>query len=405
MRKDDCVKISFIGDLMCEKPFLKASKAGKKYDFSGFLAPCRDLFRESSLVIGNLETPCDPGKAFTKDLFVFNAPPEFVRSIGEAGVGFLTTATNHCLDKGLDGLRQTIRTLDSLGIAHTGTFENPDDKRYAVSVLPDGTRVAVLSYTYGTNYMDNRVRIPDESFFAVNHLTPLYSGRNKVYESMNQSLRARLTRLIPRDLRIYMNAKFGRTVDASFVDAVQEGDVVKEKTEEIAKAISEARKEADLVVVCPHMGGQFRREHGTYVEAFMELFAGCGADLVVGNHPHVVQEIKEFPGGMKAAYCLGNVSMSLHTPYIRRENLPEYSIMLHAYLSGHAIASLTFSILLETESADGKITVHPAADLYRSSGEEERARIAENLRTVYNTFLGCERPEVPVEKEYEISFQ
>ena len=49
-------KISFTGDIMCERPLLSASRSDKKYDFDFVFHGVKDKLRESDLVVGNLET-------------------------------------------------------------------------------------------------------------------------------------------------------------------------------------------------------------------------------------------------------------------------------------------------------------------------------------------------------------
>ena len=54
-----------------------------------------------------------------------------------------------------------------------------------------------------------------------------------------------------------------------------------------------AKITADLVVVCPHMGGQFNIVPGSYAKFLMKFLFDCGADIVIGNHPHVIQKFEK----------------------------------------------------------------------------------------------------------------
>lgn len=395
------VKISFLGDIMCERPFLKAAHQKSGYNFSGFLSPCASLFKGSDYIIGNLETPCDFTSGVTKDMFVFNAPIELLQSLKASGIDFVTTATNHCLDRGSSGLKNSIKAMEDIGISHTGTFISPADKRYSVIKFADGTKIAVLSYTYGTNYMDNKVVISENEFYLVNYLTPPYSGRNKAYDEMNYSLRAKLTRMIPRGLRIRINSILGRSFDLSFTDKIQEGDIVQECLKEIAETIQMAKTEADLVFLCPHFGGQFNTAPGSYVKTFTEFFQNHNVDVMVGNHPHVAQKVERVKKNMIAAYSLGNISMSLSTPYVVRDNLPDYSIMLHIYVDNKKITKIGFSILVEREH-NGFITVVPLHKLYEDSARQERLDLEKNCTIICNRILGTKNEFVSISDEYAI---
>lgn len=395
------IRISFLGDIMCEEPFLKSARRGTSYDFSGFLKPCQLLFRNSNYIIGNIETPCDPSSDLTKDMFIFNAPKEFLIALKDSGIDFVTTATNHCLDRGIIGLKNSIKLLDNLGIGHTGTFVSSSEKKYYVTKLSDGTKIAILSFTYGTNYMDNKVRISEDEFYAINYLTPLYSGRNKAYDEMSYTLRARATRMIPRGLRIWINSVIGRSSNHSFIDKLQEGDVSNERLNEIKKMIQMAKLESDLVFVCPHFGGQFNIEPGSYVRTYTDFFQDNNVDVMVGNHPHVAQNIERTKNGMIAAYSLGNISMSLSTPYVIKENLPDYSIMLHVYIDNKKIVKMSFSILVECEKK-GYITVYPLKTLYEESRQSEKTDLKKNCKIIYNRVLGKNEDVVPILDEYPI---
>ena len=54
--KRELIRITFVGDIMCERPLLKAYFMNKGYDFRPVFEATKKLFNESDFVIGNLET-------------------------------------------------------------------------------------------------------------------------------------------------------------------------------------------------------------------------------------------------------------------------------------------------------------------------------------------------------------
>ncbi|MFR3323636.1 MAG: CapA family protein [Oscillospiraceae bacterium] len=46
----------------------------------------------------------------------------------DAGFDLLSTANNHCRDKGLDGLYRTLDVLDEAGLAHVGTYRSQAER-------------------------------------------------------------------------------------------------------------------------------------------------------------------------------------------------------------------------------------------------------------------------------------
>lgn len=70
-------------------------------------------------------------------------------------------------------------------------------------------------------------------------------------------------------------------------------------------AIAEARKQADVVIAMPHWGPEDTANPNEYQLHFAEVAVQAGADLVVGNHTHVVQAIEQI-NGIDVFYGLGN---------------------------------------------------------------------------------------------------
>jgi poly-gamma-glutamate synthesis protein (capsule biosynthesis protein) len=64
-------------------------------------------------------------------------------------VGFdvLTLANNHIMDFGPAGLRETLKVLDSLGIAHCGAGQDRDEAESGVVIRKDGWSIAFLAFS------------------------------------------------------------------------------------------------------------------------------------------------------------------------------------------------------------------------------------------------------------------
>ena len=106
----------------------------------------------SNYIIGNLETPLAGEElVYSSHKWSFNTPDCFAESLKKAGFNLLTTANNHCLDRGKIGLLNTLKTLDRYGLEHIGTYAQKSDKEKIFIKDIGGLRFAFLSYTYGTN--------------------------------------------------------------------------------------------------------------------------------------------------------------------------------------------------------------------------------------------------------------
>jgi poly-gamma-glutamate synthesis protein (capsule biosynthesis protein) len=58
----------------------------------------------------------------------FNYHPRLAESLRESGFSIVSTANNHCLDRGYLGVNHTLDNLDAHGIQHAGTRRKPLDK-------------------------------------------------------------------------------------------------------------------------------------------------------------------------------------------------------------------------------------------------------------------------------------
>ncbi|MBO6215561.1 MAG: CapA family protein [Lachnospiraceae bacterium] len=65
------------------------------------------------------------------------------------------------------------------------------------------------------------------------------------------------------------------------------------------------RDQVDILIACPHMGIERENYANSNQVAFFRQCVDWGADLVVGNHPHVLQGMEVYKGKV-IAYSLGN---------------------------------------------------------------------------------------------------
>lgn len=73
----------------------------------------------------------------------------------------------------------------------------------------------------------------------------------------------------------------------------------------LRSAIAAAREISDVVIVMPHWGPEDTPNPNSYQLEYAQIAVDAGADLVVGNHTHVVQAIQEIDG-IQVFYGLGN---------------------------------------------------------------------------------------------------
>ena len=82
------------------------------------------------------------------------------------GFDVLSTANNHSLDQGEDGVIETLQFLDTQNIAHVGTSSSFEECDNFPILEKNGIKVAFLSYTFSLNAL---ICPPGKSYLA-NHL-------------------------------------------------------------------------------------------------------------------------------------------------------------------------------------------------------------------------------------------
>ncbi|MET9321426.1 CapA family protein [Streptomyces sp. NPDC003038] len=140
-----------------------ADQAGE-YDFRKILAGVKPLVSAADLAICHHEIPYGrPGGPYT-GYPTFKAPHQLADALKDAGYDSCSTASNHTLDDGYDGLARTLEHLDRVGIPHVGSARSAEEAKAPALLSAGGAKVAQLSYTYGTN----GIPLPADKPWAVN---------------------------------------------------------------------------------------------------------------------------------------------------------------------------------------------------------------------------------------------
>lgn len=396
-------KITFLGDIICEEPLLRASRHGKGYDFHQVFDGCREFFGQSDYVVGNLETPFAGKEAgYTNGLFSFNTPDEFAKAMAASGINMVTTATNHSLDRDKQGLFRTLDVLDQVGLEHIGAYRIADDRNRVFVKDFDGKRVAFLNYTYGTNLNESPFVISDNEYYVLNLLMPQKKVTSKARGGLKGTISKVLYRVIPLKTILMIKKAVGRDYANKYTDKLDNDSLREDFLIRVENDIRHAKDSADIVIACLHIGGQFNECPGEQVDFFIHKFSEFGVDYLINTHAHVVQRI-EMAGDTFVANCLGNYSISPSSVYVPHELLPEYSVALHMYIDEPSI-KLTFSILKIIEDKRHNITVIPVCKMIENMNvnDKEYSSIRKDVTFIYNRFTGKKEVRVPIQLEYPI---
>lgn len=405
-------KITFLGDIMIEPPVLKAAKQKDgTYNFDGVFDRVRELLAKSDYVVGNLETPLAGEKAgYTKNHLAFNAPDEYADACKKAGIKLLSTANNHTFDRGYEGMIRTIQVLDEKQINHTGSFLPGTERPEAFYFDLDGTKCAVICYTYGTNYGGSGGQCLAEGAFegTLNLTRPQKLGTympgvlrgsdwvDKLYKKLqphavpSNDIKGNFKRLIG------MESTYARADDNVAVEQIAP------YIEKMQADIRKAKEKADLVFFYPHNGGQFNEKPGDFSKYIVDKAYEAGADAILCTHSHIPQRV-EIREGVPCAYCLGNFNMNPASFLAIPESLTNYGFCVHLYVEDGKLVKSTFTMMKNYVEKDGQISSYPVHDLYKTLPEgKKKDALMKDIKHLYGRITGKYLPEGELQEEYEL---
>lgn len=353
---------------MCEFTRLNDFKVETGFDFVPLFESCKYLFSKSDYVVANLETPvAGASLEYSFKDYNFNTPEQLLDAMVESGITMVTTANNHVLDRGVEGVDRTIDNIVAAGLDYTGTSRTGKRKPPLIKVF-NGIRIGFISYTYGTEACYNMNYLKHRDQYRVNLLQnqELFNPILR-YIVRSNSLVAKMLRL---PIRIIKPNFFRRGIE----DYPQSSQKQKQV---ILGDIDYCKKQhVDMIIACLHLGGQFNDEPTAYSKETADFFFKSGVDLIVGNHEHLIQKGMLGENDNKIAYCLGNFTSNYaidRTPYDKEA---QCSIVLHLYISKErkcVNCRYSFSVMLSVKK-EGRIVTKPLYDEWLICSDEEIKR-------------------------------
>jgi poly-gamma-glutamate capsule biosynthesis protein CapA/YwtB (metallophosphatase superfamily) len=207
----------------------------------------------ADVLVGNLECALTIKGTPQQKLYSFAALPEAAQALALAGFDVLSLANNHAMDYGTSGLSDTRSNLDQVGIASVGAGANEEQAHAPVVLERNGLRLAFLAY----------VDVPVE--------------------------------LHGFDAR-------------SWIASEDQPGIAWATPDQIKNDVTAAKQVADLVIVLLHSGNEITSIIPNISEDQVNearTAIDSGASLVIGSHPHILQRIETYHGGL-IAYSLGN---------------------------------------------------------------------------------------------------
>lgn len=241
------------GDLMQHMPQIKSARQSDgSYDYGECFAGIKAEVERADIAIANFETTLagQPYSGYPQ----FSAPDDFLSAVQSAGFDIMLTANNHCVDTRRKGMERTLTMMDSLGMAHLGTYRTLDERQehYPFLLEKNGLRIVLLNFTYDTN------GIP-----------------------------------VPQPCHV------------NLMDTL-----------EIAADLDKARQmKPDAIIALPHWGIEYQTLPSKEQREMAAWLLSHGVDHIIGGHPHVAQPLELRNDGRNlVAWSMGNLVSNQSKP-------------------------------------------------------------------------------------------
>ncbi|MBD5081377.1 MAG: CapA family protein [Ruminococcaceae bacterium] len=237
------------GDNLIHAPIYNQAKTENGYDFTAAYQNVADMIARADVAVLNQETLICNDMYEPSTYPCFNSPIALGDHMIDIGFDVFTLANNHCLDYGEKGMSYSLDYWDGKDQVTAGTYRDIADKNNIRVAEYGGIKFSFLSYTQYTNGLS----LPQGSEMVIGDVNDL--------EGMIADVKA-------------------------------------------AKQLSE------VCVVALHWGIENSDQIEDWQRTYAQALADAGADIIIGNHPHVLRDIemikREDGGETLCAYSLGN---------------------------------------------------------------------------------------------------
>ena len=236
-------------------------KAGRPDPEAAF-ALCAHVFQAADINFFNCEGVYTDRKVTVPSQHTpSSSPPKNFSAMAWAGFHVCSLANNHSFDRGAEGLLDTIELARSHGIAVCGAGRNLDEARQPAIIERNGTKVAFLAYNcVGPVEYAARPERPGDAPMRVS--------------------------------TVYQAVEYQPGTPCKILTFADPDDLAALRLD-----VARAKEAADLVIVNFHWGMH-------HVQAMIHMYQqeiayaaiDAGADLVLGEHDHVVKGIEVYRG-------------------------------------------------------------------------------------------------------------
>lgn len=235
------VRMVFVGDIMFDRGVEASVNRNYNGDFSKLFEKVT-IVRDADIAFANLEGPVTDKGNNVGSKYSFQMNPRVLPVIKNTGFDIVSFANNHVGDWNIEGFTDTLKRLNEINLAFTG----------AGTTKPEAEQVKIIE--------KNGIKI---GFIAFSDVGPNWIAAKETSPGL-------LIASDPNRTEIIKNAK----------------------------------SQVDFLIVSYHWGTEYKPFNDRQ-KTLAESSIDAGADLIIGHHPHVIQDYAEYNGKL-IFYSLGN---------------------------------------------------------------------------------------------------
>ena len=232
----------FVGDMMLTRGVGASVKKNWDGDYNKPFENVQEL-KDADILFGNLEGPVSDVGNNVGSKYSFRMDPEILLAMKNAGFDIVSFANNHVGDWNVNAFKDTLARLYNNEILKTGAGINNTEVQTPTIIEKNGIKFGFLGLSdVGPAWME--------------------AGDDKA-------------------------------------------GILLATNPHLPEIIKNAKSESDILIVSIHWGDEYKTIHNRRQESLAKIIIDNGADIVIGHHPHVIQDIGEYKG-KPIVYSLGN---------------------------------------------------------------------------------------------------
>jgi poly-gamma-glutamate synthesis protein (capsule biosynthesis protein) len=253
-------KIYFVGDIMLTRGVQSSVNKNFNENFNELFKNVTQL-KEADMLFGNLEGPISSVGNNVGSKYSFRMNPLVLSSLKEVGFNIFSFANNHIGDWNVSAFNDTLSLLRENGIFFTGAGANKEEVEKPTIVTKNGINFGFLGFSdVGPKWMEAKE---------------------------------------------------------------DKGGILLADNPNFSSIITKAKESVDVLIVSIHFGEEYEKVHNKKQEKIAHLAIDSGADMIIGHHPHVIQDV-EYYQGKPIFYSLGNF---IFDQYFSKETMKGLVVM------------------------------------------------------------------------------